>query len=874
MTLISNRYEVFELIGAGGMGNVYKGKDIQTGQLVAIKHLKPEIVGGNPELVERFAREGEMLRQLNHPNIVAVLASVEEVGNHYLVMEYVSGGSLKEALEQEGRLPLRRVLEIALDLADALTRTHRLQITHRDLKPANVLLSEDGTPRLTDFGIARVGARNTKLTSTGSILGTYYYLSPEACVGEILDHRADIWAFGVILYEMLTETLPFEGAHEAAILLAILNNPPPDLSELRPDVPIELVTLIEQMLVKDRDQRIDSIRVVGAELEAILRHIGKQGDGNVSATPTGATGSSRSRFSTPTTDKSASKDNSPPTFITTPQSSATPAIKPVQSTRGTLPEIEVAVRLDKPVKVGGALLLVGLIALLVLWVGGVFSGSDDDPAQGDSNRSTAIPVVTSGAGNKQIVLVAQLESLGSTERDVSRFIVDNLRQKLEREVTSSRIRIFAYPGIIKSDEEARAVAEANRASVIVWGNYDDDMIEVEVQAGSIAAYPLMTIPREKVDEIANVRVHLSNERQQSIAPQVVTVLGVLYTADGDAYRVIQNLAILPGLEVDYGEIVGLSAAAHTHRGFINFITDGEASIEALDAAKRVAPNNPLLYVIASSVYARMGDIDEAAREIESAQRIAHNDQWAVLPYQLANLALYDQNLELAEQYYDEVIRLRPDDWFAYNFRAALHYIQRNYDLAEADYAEAFAREPDSNFPYPFSVGLALREGDFGRAQTLMREVAEKFPDPSLGNRIVFATYGDSYPIPFDAVFATFGNLVLGQYDNVITEADAGLAENDQFTELWMMKGLAHCSLEDYAAAEDAYTHAIEIDPDFVFLYFLRAEVRIRQGNLAGATEDSAEVQGSPAAERIAPYVEAGISGDMTCRNFFSYELEQ
>ncbi len=263
-----------DLLGQGSMSAVYRGIDIQTGHSVAIKVLKPEIVAGNPDLVERFVREGEALRQLNHPNIVKMLAAVEKEGQHYLVMEYVKGGSLRSLLDKEGMLPLTQGVEIALDLADALTRAHRLEIIHRDLKPANVLLAEDGTPRLTDFGLAHISRQTVQLTQTGVVMGTAYYLSPEACQGQEIDSRADIWAFGVLLYEMLSGERPFKGETVAAAVMAIINQPVPDLASRRPDLPDALVDLVYRMLEKNPRQRIPSVRLVGAELETILRSLG------------------------------------------------------------------------------------------------------------------------------------------------------------------------------------------------------------------------------------------------------------------------------------------------------------------------------------------------------------------------------------------------------------------------------------------------------------------------------------------------------------------------------------------------------------------------------------------------------------------------
>ncbi|MCD4686474.1 MAG: serine/threonine protein kinase, partial [Anaerolineae bacterium] len=267
--IIGGRWEIAGVIGEGGMGDVYRGTDLDTGHAVAIKLLKPDIVDAMPELIDRFKREIALLHQLDHPNIVQILGAVDENDLHYLIMEYVPGGSLKDLIAARGRLGVERALEIALDLTDALTRAHRLRVVYRDLKPANVLMAGDGTPRLTDFGIARVGD-STTMTRTGVLIGTLGYLSPEACRGQPLDARSDIWSFGVLVVEMLIGTNPFRRELVAATLTAILNDPVPDLELERPDAPVALIDLIYRLLEKDPDYRISSMRVVGAELEALL----------------------------------------------------------------------------------------------------------------------------------------------------------------------------------------------------------------------------------------------------------------------------------------------------------------------------------------------------------------------------------------------------------------------------------------------------------------------------------------------------------------------------------------------------------------------------------------------------------------------------
>jgi predicted ATPase/lipopolysaccharide biosynthesis regulator YciM len=275
-TLIADRFQIpsfnpngEHFIGQGGMGAVYAGLDRQTNEKVAVKILKSEFLARDPDMIHRFQREGEALRRLNHPNIVKILAMVEENNTHYLVMEFVGGGSLRDVLTKKHRLSVQQTLYIALDLADALTRAHRLDILHRDIKPDNVLLADDGTPRLTDFGMARMG--DSRITQDGAVIGTLAYMSPETFSENIADERTDIWSFGVMLYEMLTGERPFNQEMPGMLINAILTQPIPDLETLRPDIPTALVDLIYRMLAKERNARIPSVRQIGAELETIIR---------------------------------------------------------------------------------------------------------------------------------------------------------------------------------------------------------------------------------------------------------------------------------------------------------------------------------------------------------------------------------------------------------------------------------------------------------------------------------------------------------------------------------------------------------------------------------------------------------------------------
>ena len=280
---IGGRFEIANpaaaRLGDGGMGSVYLGLDTLTGQDVAIKMLRRSSLLTPDEMFDRFTREGEALRLLEHPNIVEMIAAVHEAGQvdgaddaYYLVMEYASGGTLGDLLARRGRLPCRRALEIALDLSDALARAHRIGIIHRDVKPGNVLLSATGSPLLTDFGLA-LQIDRSNMARPPTLAGTIAYLSPEACHGQSLDQLSDIWSFGVLLWELLTGRQLFMRETIAATLAAIVSEPEPDLRAACPDAPDRLVQLLAFILEKDRRLRLSSMRLVGAELEAILAAI-------------------------------------------------------------------------------------------------------------------------------------------------------------------------------------------------------------------------------------------------------------------------------------------------------------------------------------------------------------------------------------------------------------------------------------------------------------------------------------------------------------------------------------------------------------------------------------------------------------------------
>ena len=232
-----SHYIITEELGRGGMGVVYKAEDTRLKRTVALKFLPPQALASDEER-DRFTREAQAAASLNHPAIATVFEIDERDGQRFIAMEYIQGKSLKQKLES-GPMKIPEALDLAAQIAEGLHAAHEKGVIHRDMKSANVMVTEKGQVKVMDFGLAKLKGVSL-LTKQGTTLGTVSYMSPEQARGEKVDHRTDIWSLGVILYEMVTGRLPFEGDFEQAILYAILNSDPEPATGVRANVPLEL----------------------------------------------------------------------------------------------------------------------------------------------------------------------------------------------------------------------------------------------------------------------------------------------------------------------------------------------------------------------------------------------------------------------------------------------------------------------------------------------------------------------------------------------------------------------------------------------------------------------------------------------------------
>ena len=267
-TYLADRYEIVSKIGAGGMSDVYKAKDHVLGRFVAIKVLKPEF-SEDRGFVAKFRTEAQSAAGLEHPNIVNIYDVGSEEGLHYIVMEYVEGITLKTYIEKKGQLSFKEAVSIAIQVARGIEAAHNKQIIHRDIKPQNIMISTEGKVKVMDFGIARAASSNTV---SSDVMGSVHYSSPEQARNGFVDGRSDIYSLGIVMYEMVTGRVPFDGDTTVAVAIQHLQEEMTPPSVYAKNLPISMEKIILKCTQKNADRRYQTIGDLLADLRRSLVH--------------------------------------------------------------------------------------------------------------------------------------------------------------------------------------------------------------------------------------------------------------------------------------------------------------------------------------------------------------------------------------------------------------------------------------------------------------------------------------------------------------------------------------------------------------------------------------------------------------------------
>lgn len=266
---INDRYEIIKTIGEGGMANVYLANDTILDRKVAIKVLRGDL-SNDEKFIRRFKREALSVSNLSHPNIVEVYDVGEEDGNYYIVMEYIEGKTLKQLLQKRGALTLNEVIDIMTQLTDGLVHAHEAYIIHRDIKPQNIMIEDNGLVKITDFGIA-MALNSTQLTQTNSVMGSVHYLPPEQANGKGSTVKSDIYSLGILMYELLTGSVPFKGDTAVEIALKHMKEKIPSIRKQNPTIPQSVENIVLKATAKNPKNRYDNVRDMYKDLQTALQ---------------------------------------------------------------------------------------------------------------------------------------------------------------------------------------------------------------------------------------------------------------------------------------------------------------------------------------------------------------------------------------------------------------------------------------------------------------------------------------------------------------------------------------------------------------------------------------------------------------------------
>jgi len=723
-SLFAGRYQVIEEIGRGGMGRVYKVQDTELNEKVALKLLRPELAA-DADTVERFRHELKSARAVVHKNVCRMFDIGRAEGAPFITMEYVAGEDLKRLIRKIGQLPAGRAVSIAGQIAAGLAEAHGLGIVHRDLKPQNIMVDEGGSVRIMDFGIARSLERKG-LTGAGVMIGTPEYMSPEQVEGKPVDARSDIYSLGVILYEMTTGRVPFEGDTPFTVGVKHKSETPRDPREHNPALPDDLAALILRCLEKDRGKRLASAGELAGELDRIEAAL-------------------------PTTQRVAPKRRTPsskPVTVTfDARKAAVPAIAAVLVVAAAL--VLFLVVLKKRIAVSAT----GKPSLAVLY----FKNNTGDASLDEWRTALPTLIISDLYQSRYLDVVSDtriygalrelnlLEARAYAPEDLKRvaektYATHILEGALTRAGTSFRINTTledAVTGKVLSAESVQGEGEASFHAMV-------DELGRKIKAGlrltssEIASDIDLDVGRitsaspEAYKLYAQGRVyHMDRKYRESVALMEKAVaidpgFAMAYRSLGTAYG---NLGFRARAE-DYRQkaMALVDRVSVRERGLIEgsyYMRSEKTYGQAIDAIRKVVelyPDDPVANNQLGLVYGYIEELEKSAARYELCVRQpgAPYLYYGNFVSALTRMGRYDEARRLLEDY----LRTTPDSAAAHDDLASIHLFEGRYDQALAEADKAFSLDPNS-LPAMATLGqAAMLKGDFVRAEAEFERLAE------------------------------------------------------------------------------------------------------------------------------------------------------
>ncbi len=670
-----SHYKILEQLGKGGMGVVYKAEDTNLKRTVALKFIDT-IMFDDDESRIRFVKEAQLAASLNHPNISTIYEIDEAESKTFIAMEFLKGQSLKEVI-RSGPLSIERTLEIAIQVAGGLQEAHEHNIVHRDIKSSNIMLTPKDQAKVMDFGLAQ-HSDETRVTRTANVVGTVAYMSPEQAAGKPLDGRTDIWSFGVVIYQMITGLLPFEGGNDQSTLYGILNNDPKPVTGMRSGIPLELEMIINRCLEKDRNARYQTALDLKADLKRLIRNM-----------------DSGRLFSTQTM-------------------AVLPSKKPLKRSRFVLP-------------------LTGVfLILLVAWV---------VPPVRDQVRKI-IGLGSSPQAKYLAILPFSVSEDDPQLKSISTGLVETLTNQITQlESLQGSLQVVPHIDA-KEIESAGKAWETLRINLVVAGQMVPVLDKVRLMLSLNSTNPPkqlksrdIEVSRDEITSLYNMAVLAVVEMLAfEMKPGVDMTLDSQRTSDPDAWvYFIEGLGVLNSTEddVDFDQAIQLfSLGIEKDPGYaLAVVRLGDAHWEKweqtkdpswLDQAKLYYAQAlkldeelvPVHYAL-GFMYRNLGDYQLAENHLLRALELDPSDFLSrrELAYTYEKLG----RMEEAETEFKEVIAQKPDYWRGYRYLGVFYFLQGQYIDAEKMFLKLKTLAPRMVDGYDLLAVLYFRQEKYDLA---------------------------------------------------------------------------------------------------------------------------------------------------------------